>query len=49
MTYLHKADDIEKQLYVDKIKELEAKLGLLEQDRKMCSTGSRIRAPASSM
>lgn len=34
MTYLHKADDIEKQLYVDKIKELEAKLGLLEQDRK---------------
>ena len=29
MTYLHKADDIEKQLYVDKIKELEAKLGLL--------------------
>ena len=34
MTYLHKPDDIEKQLYVDKIKELEAKLGLLEQDRK---------------
>ena len=48
MTYLHKADDIEKQLYVDKIKELEAKLGLLEQDRKMYSIGSRIRALASS-
>lgn len=33
MSYLHKADDIEKQLYVDKIKELEEKLKLLEKDR----------------
>ena len=34
MTYLHKSDDIEKQLYVDKIKELEGKLQLLEKDKE---------------
>lgn len=33
MKYLQKASDIEKQLYVDKIRELEAKLKLLEKDR----------------
>lgn len=34
MAYLQKADQIEKQLYVDKIKELEEKLSLLEKDRE---------------
>lgn len=34
MSYLQKADDIEKQLYIDKIKELENKLTLLEQDKE---------------
>ena len=33
MEYLHKASDIEKQLYVDKITELEDKLKLLEKDK----------------
>jgi len=33
MAYMQKADSIEKQLYVDKIKELEEKLKLLEKDR----------------
>lgn len=34
MTYLQKASDIEKQLYVDKIKELEEKVKLLERDKE---------------
>ena len=34
MKYLQKATDVEKQLYVDKIKELEDKLKLLEKDRE---------------
>lgn len=34
MGYLRKSSDIEKQLYVDKIKELEEKLKLLEKDKK---------------
>lgn len=34
MTYLQKASDIEKQLYVDKIKELEEKLKAVEIDKK---------------
>lgn len=34
MTYLQKASDIEKQLYVDKIKELEDKVKALEADRE---------------
>lgn len=34
MGYLQKATDIEKQLYVDKIRELEDKLKLLEKDRE---------------
>lgn len=34
MGYLQKASDIEKQLYVDKIKELEEKLKLLEKDKE---------------
>lgn len=34
MKYLQKASDIEKQLYIDKINELEEKLRLLEKDRK---------------
>lgn len=33
MSYLQKASDIEKQLYVDKIKELEEKLKLVEKDK----------------
>ena len=34
MKYLQKASDIEKQLYIDKIQELEAKLKLLEKDKE---------------
>lgn len=34
MTYLQKASDIEKQLYVDKITELESKVKLLEKDKE---------------
>lgn len=34
MKYMQKASDIEKQLYVDKIKELEEKLKLLEKDKE---------------
>lgn len=34
MAYLHKAQDIEKQLYIDKIQELEEKLKLLEKDKE---------------
>ncbi len=34
MKYLQKANDIEKQLYIDKIHELEDKLALLEADRE---------------
>lgn len=34
MGYLQKATDIEKQLYVDKIRELEEKLRLLEKDKE---------------
>lgn len=34
MGYLQKASDIEKQLYIDKIKELEEKLKLLEKDKE---------------
>ena len=34
MGYLQKASDVEKQLYVDKIKELEDKLKLLEKDKE---------------
>lgn len=34
MTYLQKASDIEKQLYIDKIKELEDKIKQLEIDKK---------------
>ncbi len=34
MAYMQKADSIEKQLYVDKIKELEEKLKLLEKDKE---------------
>lgn len=34
MGYLQKASDIEKQLYVDKIKELEEKLKVLEKDKE---------------
>lgn len=34
MKYLQKADQIEKQLYIDKIKELEEKLKLLEKDKE---------------
>ena len=33
MKYMQKADSIEKQLYIDKIKELEEKLNLLEKDK----------------
>lgn len=33
MGYLHKAADVEKQLYVDKIRELEKKVALLEKDK----------------
>lgn len=33
MGYLHKAADVEKQLYVDKIRELEEKVALLEKDK----------------
>lgn len=33
MGYLHKAADVEKQLYVDKIRELEEKVSLLEKDK----------------
>lgn len=37
MGYLNKTtSDVEKQLYVDKIKELEEKLKQLEKDKKMC-------------
>lgn len=34
MKYMQKASDIEKQLYVDKIKELEEKLSLIEKDKE---------------
>lgn len=34
MKYLQKASDIEKQLYIDKIQELEDKLKLLEKDKE---------------
>lgn len=34
MLYMQKADDIEKQLYVDKIKELEEKLKAVEKDKE---------------
>ena len=34
MEYLRKSSDIEKQLYVDKIKELEEKLALVEKDKE---------------
>ena len=34
MKYMQKASDIEKQLYIDKINELEGKLKLLEKDRE---------------
>lgn len=34
MSYLHKAEDIEKKLYLDKIHELEEKLKLLEKDKE---------------
>lgn len=34
MKYLQKASDIEKQLYIDKIQELETKLKLLEKDKE---------------
>lgn len=34
MAYLQKASDIEKQLYIDKIKELEEKLKLVEKDKE---------------
>ena len=34
MGYMQKASDIEKQLYIDKIKELEEKIKLLEKDRE---------------
>lgn len=34
MQYMQKANDIEKQLYVDKIKELEEKLKLVEKDKE---------------
>lgn len=34
MKYLQKSSDIEKQLYIDKIKELEEKLKLLERDKE---------------
>ncbi|MEG0999203.1 MAG: DUF4041 domain-containing protein [Clostridiales bacterium] len=34
MGYMQKADDIEKQLYVDKIKELEERLKLVEKDKE---------------
>lgn len=34
MGYLQKADSVEKQLYIDKIKELEEKLKLLEKDKE---------------
>ena len=34
MAYMQKSSDIEKQLYIDKIKELESKLQFLEKDKK---------------
>lgn len=34
MGYMRKADDIEKKLYIDKIKELEEKLKLVEKDKE---------------
>ena len=34
MKYMQKASEIEKQLYIDKIKELEAKVSLLEKDKE---------------
>lgn len=34
MKYMQKADDVEKQLYIDKIKELEEKLKQLEKDKE---------------
>lgn len=34
MKYMQKADDIEKQLYIDKIKELEDKIKVLEKDKE---------------
>ena len=50
MAYMQKtSSDVEKQLYIDKIKELEDKLRSLEDDKKMYWKGKQTQKPASCM